>query len=351
MSYARFFMPLTCEAKGYEFKGRIPAGRCIVETRDNTIKLSLWAQDLKHEARYNIYLIFSHSNGYAGVLVGNLLIDTKGKGETRKDISSSQLHGASIVNIVATAVVAQGEPGIVSPLCGYKDTPLLWKSGFYTLDKEPVVIKQEPIKKDAEIESISEEIPKDSMEEEPIKENDKPISNQLQETQDEDNLPIEILHVEAVPVEEIPPEEPPTETTPLPENPAPPSKTKLDSTKDILALEHILSNNPPIEPFENLSRQARWVLFKLDDKVPMPPHRKNLLDEPFVREAYSSQEYMILGTTTDGGPQKYIIGVPKAYDPNDRQQAKELGFSQFKCPQSQRAKRGEHGYWLMFINV
>jgi len=126
---------------------------------------------------------------------------------------------------------------------------------------------------------------------------------------------------------------------------------KIEDNEAINVMESILATNPPMHPFENLNREARWVRFVITDSVPMPANRPNLMDEPFVRAAYDHHGYMILGTTIDGGPKKYIIGLPSAYDPEHRGQAKNLGFSQFKCYQSPRAKRGELGYWLMFINV
>jgi len=75
-------------------------------------------------------------------------------------------------------------------------------------------------------------------------------------------------------------------------------------------------------------------------KEPMRTNHPNLLDEPLIRAAHDNHGHLLLGVTTDGGPKKYIIGIPCAYNPNERQIIRQLGFSQFKCPNNEPPKRG-----------
>ena len=161
MSYARIFMPLGCEAKGYEFKGRPPAGRCVVESRGNGGKLSLWAQDLKPETRYGIYLMFSSGGRYPGVFMGALNVDAKGKGEAKQDIETAILKGFLLEDIIGVAVIATDAPGVASPLCGYRENPVSWRYGFYAVEKEPA-----PKKKPEEIQD-SDKMPDVSFEPKP----------------------------------------------------------------------------------------------------------------------------------------------------------------------------------------
>jgi hypothetical protein len=71
------------------------------------------------------------------------------------------------------------------------------------------------------------------------------------------------------------------------------------------------------------------------------------LEEPFVRAAYVNHDHLLLGLL-DG---EYIIGVPCEYNPAERHQAKRLGFSQFHSDENTPPKRGNTGYWLMFVDM
>ena len=131
MSYIRYFMPMISEATGYGFKGRQPAGRSIVESRSHGYKLTVWAQDLRTETFYTTYLLFADAGRYAGIGMGRLPIDEKGKGELRRDFDEDTLCGFALTDIVAVAVLAKDAAGVVSPLCGYKESPVSWRHGFY----------------------------------------------------------------------------------------------------------------------------------------------------------------------------------------------------------------------------
>jgi len=132
-------MPMNSEAKSYGFKGRQPIGRSIVEGRGNSYKLTVWAQDLKAETFYKVFLLFADKKGYAGIEMGNLLVDEKGKGETRRDFDGVALGEFALADIVGVAVVVRDAQDVVSPLCGYRDQPVLWRHGFYEYTG-PVVV-------------------------------------------------------------------------------------------------------------------------------------------------------------------------------------------------------------------
>ena len=132
MAYTRIFIPLECEASGYGFKGRTPAGRSIVENRNGEARVSVWAQDLRPDARYETYIVFSNEGGYVGVSAGKINPDAKGKVEFRKEIDPHAIGHFKVEDLVAAAIiVADAEGGaIVSPLCGYQGKAVSWRSGF-----------------------------------------------------------------------------------------------------------------------------------------------------------------------------------------------------------------------------
>ncbi|MDR0273636.1 MAG: hypothetical protein LBI27_10010, partial [Clostridiales bacterium] len=119
--------------------------------------------------------------------------------------------------------------------------------------------------------------------------------------------------------------------------------------ENMLAVESIFQNKDEFFPFEKFDREIKWVQLTITDGVPLPNNRSLLLEEPFVRAAYANYGHLILGLSANG--EQYIIGVPGEYTPDLRPQAKRLGFTKFKTNKNDTAKRGDHGYWLMSINM
>ena len=134
MAYARFFMPLHCEARGYEFKGKTPAGRVVLEEHNGVGKLKLWVQDLKCEAIYHVYMVFSHNRRHVGFDMGALRLDTRGKSELIREVLPSDINGYSFGEIVTVAIVAKSsaQAQVVSPLCGYRNAVMQWRHDFDT---------------------------------------------------------------------------------------------------------------------------------------------------------------------------------------------------------------------------
>jgi len=225
------------EAKGYGFKGRYPAGRSIVEGRNSSYKLTIWAQDIKIEAAYDAYLLFSENRRYAGIKMGALPVDERGKGELRREFTSEDLCGFQLTDIAAVVVLAKDTSGVVSPLCGYRDTPFSWRHGFHEFtmplppaaESEPPPTPQNeslpdeeisgPVLTDAPVEEaelISTEIPIGETEPilvEAMVEETKPISTETQAEKPEP-IPTETLAEETEPIStEIPIAE--TESIPI----------------------------------------------------------------------------------------------------------------------------------------
>ncbi|MCL2571903.1 MAG: hypothetical protein FWE11_05825 [Defluviitaleaceae bacterium] len=355
MSYIRFFMPMISEATGYGFKNRQPAGRSIVEGRSGNYKLTVWVQDLRAETFYNVFLLFSDDRRYAGVAMGSLTVDEKGKGEMRREFLDDILGRFAIADIVAVVVVVRGASGVVSPLCGYKDGAVSWRHGFYEFE-----MTLEPV---PEPEPISEPEPKPIPEPEPI-----PVLEPIPEPEPEiipEPIPKLVLEPKQEP-EPIPePEEQLTmhwaDTLPQGEMAKAfrnaleklraetiQSSAKCDPQPNILLL---FSNNEPVTPFITQNRKTKWVSFTLSDNVPPPCNMPNLFQDPFIQAAHEEYGHLIFGMTIDQGPCRYIIGIPGVYDQESRQKARRLGFNQFKCCKDAYPTWGEAGYWLMFVTL
>jgi len=160
------------------------------------------------------------------------------------------------------------------------------------------------------------------------------------------------------PVEEISPpvrqkapraKKPATATAPKAKRPAESPPKSENGTENIMTIESIFNNKPHVTPFESFDRDAKWVQLAMKDAVPLPHNRPLLLEEPFVRAAFASHDHLLLGVTSDGA--EYILGVPCEYNPDERPHAKRLGFSKFKTNENTASKRGDKGYWLMFVDM
>jgi len=136
-------MPMTSEANGYGHKGRQPVGRSIVEERSNNCKLTVWAQDLRPETRYGIFMLFPDAGRYAGIGMGTLTVDEKGKGEMRREFEPGELDEFKLSDIVAVAVIVRGTSGVISPLCGYRSEPVTWRHTFYEHRREIVTVTRD----------------------------------------------------------------------------------------------------------------------------------------------------------------------------------------------------------------
>jgi len=343
-------MPLVHEAKGYEFKGKMPAGRCIVEVRNNIGKLSIWVQDLKPQTKYGIYLVFAQAQQYFGLHMGPLDVDVKGKAEFRREISQEDLHSFALKEVATVAIIAANESGVVSPLCGYRNAQISWRHRFSVWKKEEPVatpIAEEP--QTVEVEPL------------PVEDEPQIVTAELPLVEDEPQFTI----AEPLPTEDEPQPAPTVEiSTPLPPPRArkpsadlPPTSTAPETPdpnqshqNTIQLIEAIFNANTPCEPFAKQSHEIKWVRCNLPEQMPLPSDHPHLMSEPFMQAAWADHEHFILGITIDTQPAQYVIGIPGTYTQGNKAIAKRLGFLKFKCHKKDRPSIGSQGYWLMFVD-
>ena len=349
--YVRIIMPLINESKGYDYKGRTPAGRCLLESRSGSGKLMLWIQDLKPEAIYHVNLIFREEGNYAGLPLCTLNPSPNGKAELRYLFDAGNIagFGKALDDCLAVAIVASGGS---APLCAYKDAPLSWRGSFRKLEKngppEPVpmpLMEKEPEMAPIEVSETAEEVPEESDQEKQLRE---------EEPYEEPPYPEE-PHGEP-PRQEEPHEEPPRPEESHEEPPRqeespeklPEAELSESMVTDVFEkeVEAILKSHTHMRPFKKQNRSVNWVRISLDEGLSLPDYIRDLLSEPFVEAAYSQYNHLILGKAADDGPKRYYIGVPALYSPGD----KLAGFRQFKCSEDTEPSLGDYGYWLIFMS-
>jgi len=147
--YTRIIMPLTNETKGYEYKGRKPAGRCLLESRAGLGKLMLWVQDLKPETLYHVHMIFKSGGG---LKLCSLTVNEKGRGELSHSFNTESLEDCAAVAVIASGTKTS------APLCGYREGSFPWRNSYNLIKEEPPPKEEAPEEK--------EEIPEEEEEEE-----------------------------------------------------------------------------------------------------------------------------------------------------------------------------------------
>jgi len=405
---------MTSETTGYGHKGRQPAGRSIIESRDSGYKLTIWAQDLRSETFYNTYLLFADGARYAGISMGLLPVDEKGKGELRRDFDAEVISGFQLQDIMAVVVLVKGTAGVVSPLCGYKDRPVSWRHGFYEYERrvaenmhvdtpvvelppeQPATPDILPATEESAAPLVEIALPSDGEHpQDPAQSVETPgqVPEEIDTCLPHEDSPEEIAthQPESGALEEIvlaQPEEdskdnviprqypahnqyptlPPGEIsksfrTALDQlraetmaNMTPNTSDPMDSahqaySKNTNALDAMFETKEPITPFQRQARKTTWVSFTPTDPVPPPTNKPHIFQDPFVQAALTEYKHLILGVTTDGRPRRYIIGVPGTNNNESRQKARQLGFTQFKPCDETQPSWGTLGYWLMFVTV
>lgn len=142
MGYKRYFVAMTHDSEGYEYRGKAPAGSCIIEARGNTGKLNLTIQDLKPEAIYKLYIVFKEAGKNIGIPAGSVRVNNRGKGELKWEFDADNTCGTGlgIELFICVAVIVSNKNSLISPLVGYKDQEIQWKSNLQLTDHEPVAL-------------------------------------------------------------------------------------------------------------------------------------------------------------------------------------------------------------------
>ncbi|MDR1664252.1 MAG: hypothetical protein LBR83_04930 [Clostridiales bacterium] len=415
MEYSRYFIPLSVEDNGFDCKGRPPAGRCVLEERTGTGKVTCIAQDLKPETSYTVYLLFPSKGRVAGLPVGNLPVDEKGKAEARRECDPGNIldSGFKLSDCAGVAVIAHKKPGLLVPLFGSRGEQFQWRNNFYdalapAMQPALVPASYEPAPETAPVfstdkyaappepkytvpESTAAYYPGPEPAEEkicappsppppeekicappPLPPPEKKTCASPPPTEEETCAPL------PTPEENCEAPEPPAEALPEPaprprtrakprtkprqravknvngeppDTPGQAEQAEPDNCEMDARMQQFFENNESVTPFKKQSRSVTWVKVYKKEQIPVPKNAPGLYNEAFFRTAHDEFGHCIFGTLTDMGRRQYVIGLPCVFDPMQRNQAARIGFSQFKCCEDTALVPGEFGYWLMFINA
>ncbi|MDR2649513.1 MAG: hypothetical protein LBB94_07335 [Clostridiales bacterium] len=410
MNYHRYFIPLKSDSKGFDLGGKDPLGRCVLEDRGNYGRMSLWVQDLKSNAAYKVVLILSDTGKYTGVTLGSLYVDSKGKGEFKTEFDADGLaDGQGLPRFCAVAILAGGSGEILSPLVGYRDSPVLWKnrfilqgSGLHPVSKErETALAQDAGATLGQENNLTPPIEAPTAETVSVgsadKDEDNADGNPLNSA-DNDRGAVEYADDQDFfgSLSEYPPEEteypseeteyPPEETEyPSEETEYPPEKTEYppettdrilekasddaqslseeeqrnadlsEADLDVLSdldvfsdLNEIFANNIEITPFDCGAPDAQWVRISIKEPVYLPIDYRYIINHPLIVAAYKKYNHLIMGRVINNDKTEYALGVPGVYEPQYVSAAQLMGFTRFKtvAETEGRLRAGDYGYWL-----
>ena len=364
------------DSKGFELHGKEPMGRCILEDWGKSGKISLWVQDLKPETTYKIVLILSEMEIYTGIIAGNLYVDNKGKGELKNEFDTSGLaDGQGLLRLSAVAVLANDGNELISPLVGYKDSPVLWKNRFSFLGKggkdevknaRQLTRAENEVYREENTPHAAEGFPQKERQEE-INTADETVSTEVNNdvTVDEHTLNYYRNERDAKEFAGIDTQEfadaqdffghldnrqEETKEADIVDKPADERAPGAESS--VLDYSHgdlaeIFANNIEITPFDTISQNTKWVRISLREPVFLPVSYRLLMNHPLIIAAYKKYNHMIMGCITDNYETNYVLGVPGIYEPQYISAAQQLGFTQFKTVTANVVLHpGDYGYWL-----
>lgn len=110
--------------------------------------------------------------------------------------------------------------------------------------------------------------------------------------------------------------------------------------------KRILMTFPTMRPFPDDQGHA-CVRIEPQDLGCLPMQLWPLANNQFLLQGYYCYRHLIFVET---GEQQYALGVPGIYSEQDRRQAEQFGFYQFRPLCSGRHCMGAFGYWLMSLS-
>jgi hypothetical protein len=129
--YSRRVVTLNQDRLGYGVKGKNPFGRCVLEIKENILKISLYVQNLK-SGNYNFFIISVKEGKSVGILLSPVKVKDDGKFEIKieNDPDNIEKSYIPIENFNAIAIVESDTKELLSPLVGYTLEIVRWKNNF-----------------------------------------------------------------------------------------------------------------------------------------------------------------------------------------------------------------------------
>jgi len=346
------------DTHGYGAEGRAPQGRCVIEARGSTGRVSVYVQDLKPMMPYKALLVKRGDDKSYGVSLGSVEVGANRRCEVSFDINTDNVGGFGFpVEQYDTVAVIVNDGRVHIPLSDSRGNDGRWKSNLVMEAPE----RQEPEQEDVVTQAV--EIPDPE---------DKDAESEEAETVVSDDadavMPFvsmaeykePVIYEEAVQTEDIP-EEVVEEAEPsnkMVENPHETFKeiihklnkelselAEIAAPTEIDALQYEALENTP-SPFDG--DQSGWKHITMHDFALLPINMFDYEQKAIISAAFYKHGPLIITDAPENAQGKYILGVPGIFSPEDSKGYRQLGFFTFRGKDGTSGP-GAEGYWLKEI--
>lgn len=398
--YDKVFIMLRQEISGFSLGERPIWGSCTMEIKNGNGRFTTYVQGLKKLSdgrRYELYAIAGKAGGSIGISLGIIDIDIFGKGELKFDFDPENVAKTGLAveafNVIAVMIKndTKQNMGILAPLAGYRENKINWRNNFNefssikerciifaaekTLEKEEVKQEneiKEKMKQEAEQEQKKEETEKLKLVEEikhiekqqeqivelqkdNLEQNKKEKIQQKKEfaksddfygefavsaqEKDAQNTFHEIAQKFKKELEEL-------------------EKAGILSNKELQKInvmpkrkreesdiDYIFRNNDIVNPFVD-KNGFQWRSISIEELVLLPFDSCRFMKHPFIVSGYRKYKHLLLGRDLESN---YFLGVPDKYLQEYNEDAKHMGFLEFKACDGVKSKEKGYGYWIKSI--
>ena len=331
--YSRVFITLKEDRTGYGLASRQPVGRCVVEARGESGKITFTVQDLKPGVVYEAFLMRANPAEAEGIPLGLIHVDNKGKGELKCNVTANNVLNSQIpvsgLNIAAVFVA--GDKDLITPLVGFKDETIRWRQNFRTY-KQPTQPPPAPAPEPV----IPEPTPPEPVIPEPAPQ-----------------APTQPEPTPQAPIQEEPPA---GAYNQLVQN----FKEELEeleyfaftasAEKETGDLAVVFGSNIKMVPFKHQDTPTEWVRITIKELNLLPFHNIwEYVNHPLLTSSYEEYHHLILGRHKENDAFRYTLGVPGIYDSKYQPKASKNGFQNFKSCDCLQPVDGVYGYWLLDV--
>ena len=132
--YSRNFIPLKQDNPKHNLDFRPSLGKCVIEIKDNTGKISIYAQGIKPKTTYHLELIGFEKGNVKNTSLGTFNVDAYGRGEFSKIFNPDNVLDSNnkIEDFNVISVLVKDENDISSALVGYVDGEIDWQDSYKT---------------------------------------------------------------------------------------------------------------------------------------------------------------------------------------------------------------------------
>ncbi|MDL2248075.1 hypothetical protein LJB89_00055 [Tyzzerella sp. OttesenSCG-928-J15] len=376
-NYQRYFMVLSEKSTEFTIRGKKALGKCILESKGGSGKVTFSVQNLKPGVICNAYIIAADNNSSIAIDIGRIIPDDKGKAEIKWECNSLNVEGSGLglKDFNVAGMLSIKSESVNAPIIGYKDGEIIWRNNFKLHSKKPLEFE----KVDATAENLPDEVETKA---ETVKYAE-PYEKEVAESESifpSDPEEYENYRADADSSNErnIAAAEPEQFFETIEEGPAekkfkavankineklkemdlftlkgaykPESEVRALGLVEADEVNMIFRNCSKIRPFKEQEDALEWVRITPNEIAFMPEEFSYLHKDYTISTAYRKFSHLILGRKIGENVTEIIFGMPDIYTAENEKKASLSALANFKCCDCSEVLEGKHGYWLKKVS-